>query len=415
MADYLIKGEILTEIADAIREKTGKAGGLTPTAMPEEIAGIQSEGGSAPADWNANEGEPGHIRNRPFYSQKVFEYVLPETQAIYDDSDGVFVVYGFVPLESGKTYTVSWNGTLYECTAVTVEGFFPVPVNALGDINGVLNGSPSGEYPFALAALPAEYVDGMGVMIMPFDGSTSLTISVVEEVESLKKMDSKYLPEGMPRSEFTNRTVLEETTGAYMDGVFIVEGKCNFVPGQEYTVNWNGTPYVCTAYDFALNGIRTVAIGDENVLTGGEPVGTVPFGIIMLTADMGLMISEGAIAYPADGSKTLKIFITGAVETVTPVAEKYLPMGVRTYVIVTDDGELTSGGESVNTEINYDAFAEILYNGGSVQLEAGGWRYIPVAWRYDSAEPKLVLYLGLPGGGTKMYSFNKGSWTPPTA
>ena len=45
MSDYVIDGEILTDIADAIREKTGESGVIIPEDMPDAIADI-SGGGS---------------------------------------------------------------------------------------------------------------------------------------------------------------------------------------------------------------------------------------------------------------------------------------------------------------------------------------------------------------------------------
>lgn len=44
MSDYLIQGETLTAIGDAIRAKTGSSAQLTPVQMATEIAGIQTGG-----------------------------------------------------------------------------------------------------------------------------------------------------------------------------------------------------------------------------------------------------------------------------------------------------------------------------------------------------------------------------------
>lgn len=47
MSDYLIQGETLTAIADAIRSKTGKTDAILVPDMPAEIAGITADGGSS--------------------------------------------------------------------------------------------------------------------------------------------------------------------------------------------------------------------------------------------------------------------------------------------------------------------------------------------------------------------------------
>lgn len=47
MGKYIIKEETLTDIANAIRFKTGKSDPITPLEMPEEILSI-SGGGDEP-------------------------------------------------------------------------------------------------------------------------------------------------------------------------------------------------------------------------------------------------------------------------------------------------------------------------------------------------------------------------------
>ena len=49
MSEYLIQDTTLTDIADAIREKTGKTDTMTPLEMPGEIAAIQGGGGGGVA------------------------------------------------------------------------------------------------------------------------------------------------------------------------------------------------------------------------------------------------------------------------------------------------------------------------------------------------------------------------------
>lgn len=42
MAEYMIQEATLTDIADAIRKRTGQDGGMTPLEMPDHIASIPS-------------------------------------------------------------------------------------------------------------------------------------------------------------------------------------------------------------------------------------------------------------------------------------------------------------------------------------------------------------------------------------
>jgi hypothetical protein len=45
MSNYIIQGQTLTDIADAIRDKTGSNGLITPEDMPTAIESIETGGG----------------------------------------------------------------------------------------------------------------------------------------------------------------------------------------------------------------------------------------------------------------------------------------------------------------------------------------------------------------------------------
>lgn len=49
MADYMIKGETLTNIANAIRAKSGSSATMTPEQMSTEIENISTGGGDIDA------------------------------------------------------------------------------------------------------------------------------------------------------------------------------------------------------------------------------------------------------------------------------------------------------------------------------------------------------------------------------
>ena len=51
MSKYVIDSETLTDIADAIRAKTGDSASMTPLEMPDEIASISGGGGYAPSGY----------------------------------------------------------------------------------------------------------------------------------------------------------------------------------------------------------------------------------------------------------------------------------------------------------------------------------------------------------------------------
>lgn len=119
-------------------------------------------------------------------------YILPETTVEISEFDGEGLLSDTINVTIGQSYTVNWNGTVFECTAQGFEeGGMVAPV--LGNVGAATGGTDTGE-PFVIMAIPAEQavLMGAGVMIMALDGSTSVTLSIFSE--SITKMDAKFLP-----------------------------------------------------------------------------------------------------------------------------------------------------------------------------------------------------------------------------
>ena len=85
-----------------------------PDDDPDDSGG---GGASAQADWNAAEGEPGHILNRTHWSELV--EVIPE-QTVAMDEEGVGHVESSLVLVAGETYRVKFDGVVYDCEAWTI-------------------------------------------------------------------------------------------------------------------------------------------------------------------------------------------------------------------------------------------------------------------------------------------------------
>ena len=150
----------------------------------------------APSDWNAAPGQPGHILNRPFYCDtEAATVILPPTQPIYDESDNMFALSDPLELTAGQMYIVSWNGAEYHCTAWAVPMGDGITSVGLGDRDMVESGTPGTGEPFAVVALPSEYVAtfGAGVMILPIDGTVALTLSIFAVTEKVIPIPEKYL------------------------------------------------------------------------------------------------------------------------------------------------------------------------------------------------------------------------------
>lgn len=146
-------------------------------------------GGTAVAqsDWNAVEGEPGHVLNRTHYENGT------ETKTLLDTSVTVasnqFQSVGYVPLAEDNTYTVTWDGAEYECVAyVSTALGFPAP--SLG--NPYFSGGENNGMPFGFVSA-SEYGQYGGAAMT----NGSHTIKITEEVKAYKKLDECYLPSGL--------------------------------------------------------------------------------------------------------------------------------------------------------------------------------------------------------------------------
>lgn len=95
------------------------------------------------------------------------------------------------------------------------------------------------------------------------------------------------------------------------------------VAGEQYTVKWNGTDYVCNADAIDLNGLPVVALGNHGAVTGGESTNE-PFVIATVSGDTADMLGAGVIIMPLDGSMSPVVSIYGDMEVVRKIEEKFL-------------------------------------------------------------------------------------------
>ena len=94
----------------------------------------------------------------------------------------------------GKTYIVTYNGTQYACLAESFE-IDGISAQVLGNYNIIgmpgNNGNPNA--PFILACISNADADGFFGALQTLDSSTSATIAVEGSLETIKKIDKKYL------------------------------------------------------------------------------------------------------------------------------------------------------------------------------------------------------------------------------
>ena len=106
--------------------------------------------------------------------------LLPNTQAAFSEEDGFFIVeFGF-DFVAGNDYSVNWNGVIYNCVAVDMDGGA-----VIGNVDAVAGTGDSGEPFFVIAS------EG-SLIAVPLDGSAELVIGVSGEV--YQTIDKNYLP-----------------------------------------------------------------------------------------------------------------------------------------------------------------------------------------------------------------------------
>ena len=151
--------------------------------------GEKGESG-AQSDWDQNDKTaPDYVKNRPFYTGDPVETVLVEESTVaFSDHRGIYTAEFPSTFEAtvGETYKVSWDGTIYECTCVSVE-----VISVIGNLSIVDAGSDTGE-PFVMGIN-----NKIGILIYTADTSASHTFSISGIVPEVVKIDEKYFPENI--------------------------------------------------------------------------------------------------------------------------------------------------------------------------------------------------------------------------
>lgn len=137
-------------------------------------------------DWNQNDSTAAnYVKNRPFYTGDPIETVLVEKKTVsFIESDGLYMAEFPSTFEAtvGDTYTVTWDGIVYECTCVDFDGSL-----IIGNLSIINSGSDTGE-PFVMGVF-----NGNGITIITEDTSASHTFSISGFVSEVTKIASKYI------------------------------------------------------------------------------------------------------------------------------------------------------------------------------------------------------------------------------
>lgn len=124
--------------------------------------------------------------DRLAYEEIEYKTLLEETVTTMDDGGHYFAVLtsGSLALETGKTYTVNFDGTEYTCVAYEHPDFAGIHIGNIS-IAGI-NMDNSGE-PFFITS----YADGANILLVPSGGT--YTVKISGNVNVLHKIPFKYI------------------------------------------------------------------------------------------------------------------------------------------------------------------------------------------------------------------------------
>lgn len=203
----------------------GNLNDLTTEAKNNLVAAIneaaQTCSGSVQPDWNQNDSTAAdYVKNRPFYTETRETVLVEESTVPFQNSGSVYMAgleSTFVPTV-GETYKVYWDGAVYECICIELEG-----LKTIGNLSIYNEGPDTGE-PFLM-----DMIDGIAIEIATKDTSASHTLSISGVAEPIVKIPSKYIDKDTSGYIVLhkNPAMTEEDVQNYINAFF--EGKVRFI------------------------------------------------------------------------------------------------------------------------------------------------------------------------------------------
>lgn len=238
------------------------------------------EKASVQPDWNqTDETALDFIKNRTHWEEK--NYVEIISKSVTFDGQAAILSEEAIKLTAGKTYSVTVNGTEYNCVAIdgtasggTADDFL------LGNTSIVGVGANTGE-PFVMM-----FVHNMGVRMVMSDGSTTATVSIVDKQLDVHKLDNKFLDLAwLPVTEkgtvcIDEQKVLVGEIAAQVDWISedvadrINNGEIQV--GDIFVVSFDGVRYECplaieNVYNQSRVVIGNLSLIDDSAKNTGEP------------------------------------------------------------------------------------------------------------------------------------------------
>lgn len=198
-----------------------------------------------------------------------------------------------------------------------------------------------------------------------------------------KPLTYDYMPDGYPYKAMGTIMLMEEQELAFTSssGVYsaILINAFEIVVGQTYTVKWDGTEYECVG---VVSNSMTL-LGNLSISGAGDDTGE-PF--IYRYSETDFMGQFATLDTSA--SHTISVKTIG--EIVTPMAEEFLPAGVRTAALI-----YNFGGNRYSSKLTYDELYERLLDGKQVVLHRiGDKEYLYLTKWKKNEEGSISLAFG---------------------
>lgn len=343
------------------------------TIMGKSLAELQP-------DWSVNdETSPAYVKNRTHWKGDTVEtVVLEETTVEVHEYEQVSTSLYF---ELGETYTVMFNGELYECVAWGKEG------NVVYIGNGSIYGGEGlgGNEPFCF---DSSSDNGCYLNVLE-DGTYTISISKI--VTEIHKLSTEFLPdEVLVKSDWNaaedelghiiNRThyieeVLEgtipETTVTFGDAT-IPEYDTGTATGsatqiypeldEMFVIEWNGVKYYAHVGMYVkTDGSFGRGIGNTGMF-GGLVYTEYPFLIGFLTEEEATIAGHTYFVWVNDGSTTATFSVSKVGEAVHRLDAKYLPENIATTEYVDEKTQLENLGIYIGPDEPTDQNIKIWIN-----------------------------------------------------
>lgn len=348
--------------------------------------GLQGPVGPAAAqsDWNAAEGEAGHILNRPDFAwiPARNETLLCEEKTVSGFIADRNSIWEGAKAPIGTKLSVCFNGVRYPVEVIKV-GEGPESIVLAGNLSIYSPAFENTGEPFTL------HIRGDGIACICGGEATVSIYTVNAEPE---KLPGDFMPDGVPYvAKGAKATVVSECQPTYdeEEGRFmIMDVGAPLAVGQTVTVNWNGTKYDCVLEDLSVMAPGAVVFGNTAATGVGSSGEDLPFAGMWANMD-GI---TAIILMAMDGSTEITVEITAVFTAARKLDARCLPDEAVTDILIvkpTDEGMSTA--MYTGTEI----YLKSLFGGKLAFFNFGG-RTLPLTEASETG-PAVFEHIGWDG------------------